>query len=90
MKETNNNLPGFRKVPKTGVIYVMTEAAKLGFKENREAWANLGQGAPETGQLEGAPDRITNICFNTDDHEYAPVNLRWWKTCSYKNSFHLR
>ena len=73
MKETNSNLPGFRKVPKTGVIYVMTEAAKLGFKEDRELWANLGQGAPETGQLEGAPDRITNISFSTDDHEYAPV-----------------
>ncbi len=74
MKESNSNLPGFRKVPKTGVIYVMTKAAELGFKKERELWANLGQGAPETGQLEGAPERITNICFSTDDHEYAPVS----------------
>ena len=37
-------IPGFRAVPKTGVIYVMTEAAKHGFHYEHPAWANLGQG----------------------------------------------
>jgi aspartate/methionine/tyrosine aminotransferase len=66
-------LPGFRNVPRTGVIYVMTEAAKRGFNEDRHLWANLGQGAPETSEIEGAPERIKSISFSTDDHEYAPV-----------------
>ncbi len=66
-------LPGFRPVPKTGVIYVMTEAAKLGFNEERDQWSNLGQGAPETGPLENSPERINHLDFSSDDHEYAPV-----------------
>lgn len=70
MKKANGT---FRPVPKTGVIYVMSEAAKRGFNEERALWANFGQGAPETGELEGAPDRITNISFTTDEHEYTPV-----------------
>lgn len=63
----------FRQVPKTGVIYVMTEALKRGFSENREAWANLGQGAPETGALLGSPKRITNIPVTEEQYEYSPV-----------------
>lgn len=63
----------FRPVPKTGVIYVMSEAAKRGFNEDRSHWANLGQGAPETGAIPGAPERITQVCFSIEDHEYTPV-----------------
>ncbi len=66
-------LPGFRPVPRTGVIYVMTEAAKLGFNEQRSEWSNLGQGAPETGPLPDSPERIDSLTFTSDDHEYAPV-----------------
>ena len=66
-------LPGFRPVPRTGVIYVMTEAAKLGFHEDRDQWSNLGQGAPETGPMPGAPERVESIHVSCDDHEYAPV-----------------
>src|ERR1700722_5854625 len=51
----------FRKVPRTGVIYVMGEAAKVGYRPGEEpgedAWCNLGQGAPETGPLPGSPPR---------------------------------
>lgn len=65
--------PGFRAVPRTGVIYVMTEAAKHGFRDNRDSWSNLGQGAPETGPIENAPDRVESLRFTCDDHEYAPV-----------------
>ncbi len=63
----------FRTVPRTGVIYVMNEAAKRGFRYGNPAWANLGQGAPETGQLPGAPPRLETIPVSAASHEYAPV-----------------
>ena len=63
----------FRQVPKTGVIYVMSEAAERGFHDNRSEWSNLGQGAPEIGMISGCPDRVTNIPVSPESHEYAPV-----------------
>lgn len=66
--------PGFRPVPRTGVIYVMTEAASKGYRPDSADWANLGQGAPETGPLPGAPDRVHSVALDDDDHEYAPVD----------------
>ncbi len=63
----------FRPVPRTGVIYVMTQAAERGFHYGHPDWANLGQGAPETGALPGAPDRVTTIELDEATHEYAPV-----------------
>jgi len=66
-------LSAFRAVPRTGVIYVMTEAAKRGYRAGHSEWANLGQGAPETGPLPGAPKRLESVHFETADHEYAPV-----------------
>jgi N-succinyldiaminopimelate aminotransferase len=68
-QESNN----FRSVPKTGVIYVMTEAAKNGYSPQDQSWANLGQGAPEVGELEGAPPRMTSFSCSIDDLEYGPV-----------------
>ena len=69
-----SNLPGFRSVPLTGVIYVMKEAASRGYSAHHPDWANLGQGAPETGSLPGAPPRISSIQLTDDEHEYAPVD----------------
>src|SRR5438093_837688 len=43
-----SNIPGFRFVPRTGVIYVMHEAMARGFSYDDPHWANLGQGSPET------------------------------------------
>jgi N-succinyldiaminopimelate aminotransferase len=63
----------FRTVPKTGVIYVTTEASNRGFRSNDPNWCNLGQGQPETGPLPGAPDRIHHLEIDVDDQEYAPV-----------------
>lgn len=63
----------FRAVPRTGVIYVMAEAAARGFHYGHPDWANLGQGAPETGPLPGAIDRITHVDISEAAHEYAPV-----------------
>jgi hypothetical protein len=71
----------FRKVPRTGVIYVMGEAAKLGYRHGGEpgedAWCNLGQGEPETGPLPGAPPRVESVNVAVNDLEYAPVAGLW-------------
>jgi len=71
------NLPAFRQVPRTGVIYVTTEANKLGFAHEAADWCNLGQGQPETGPLPGAPPRRSSIEIALDDQEYAPVAGLW-------------
>lgn len=66
-------IPGFRTVPRTGVIYVMHRAREQGYRAEHPDWANLGQGAPETGHLEGSPPRIENITINPTRHEYSPI-----------------
>ncbi len=66
-------IPGFRQVPKTGVIYVMHRAAEKGYKANDPLWSNLGQGAPETDRLPEAPPRIEHLSINPNHHEYSPV-----------------
>ena len=67
----------FRPVPRTGVIYVTTEAQKHGFSPAHPDWCNLGQGQPETGDLPGAPPRIQRVEIAVDDQEYAPVAGVW-------------
>ncbi len=66
-------IPGFRPVPFTGVIYVMAEAARHGYRYGHPEWCNLGQGMPETGPLPGAPPRVEAVQIALDDQEYAPV-----------------
>ncbi len=63
----------FRAVPRTGVIFVSEEAAKRGFRPGDTTWSNLGQGQPESGPLDGAPDRPSALPLLADDFEYAPV-----------------
>jgi N-succinyldiaminopimelate aminotransferase len=74
-------LGAFRKVPRTGVIYVMGEAGKLGYRHGGEptedGWCNLGQGQPETGPLPGSPPRCEAVTIAGDDQEYAPVAGLW-------------
>ena len=67
----------FQSVPRTGVIYVTTEAAARGWKRGDPSWANLGQGSPETGELPGAPPRVTKLDLIKRDHSYAPVAGVW-------------
>jgi len=74
---TPPSIPGFRPVPFTGVIYVMAEAAKRGYRYGHPEWANLGQGQPETGPLPGAPPRVHHVEIGVDDQEYAPVPGIW-------------
>jgi len=66
-------IPGFRHVPQTGVIFVMQRAAEKGYSPTDIDWVNLGQGAPETGPLEFAPERIQSFEIDPLAHEYSPV-----------------
>ncbi len=66
-------IPGFRTVPRTGVIYVMSRAAELGFSYGHPEWANLGQGSPETGPLPGSPPRIEALQVKPSLQAYSPV-----------------
>ena len=67
----------FRSVPRTGVIYVTTEASARGFDPSDPEWCNLGQGQPETGPIEGAPPRVSHIEIRPEDQEYSPVAGLW-------------
>lgn len=66
-------IPGFRRVPRTGVIYVMHRAEEAGFSYDDPAWANLGQGSPETGELPGAPPRVTALQITPTSRQYSPI-----------------
>lgn len=63
----------FRSVPRTGVIYVMARARERGFHYGHPDWANLGQGAPQTGPLPGSPSRVTRVDLDPVVDEYSPV-----------------
>lgn len=67
----------FRTVPRTGVIFVTTEAARQGYQPDDPQWCNLGQGQPETGELVGAPDRVLGIAIDPSERDYAPVAGVW-------------
>jgi hypothetical protein len=67
----------FRDVPRTGVIFVTTEAQRRGYAASPDDWCNLGQGMPESENLPGAPPRITELPVREGDHEYAPVAGLW-------------
>jgi N-succinyldiaminopimelate aminotransferase len=72
-----HSLHAFRQVPRTGVIFVTTEAQKRGYRTGDASWCNLGQGQPETGELPGAPARVHQVPTLVDDLEYAPVPGIW-------------
>ena len=56
------------------MIFVTTEAQRLGFgSDTQSQWINLGQGMPECGSLEGAPERVESISLDDLTHEYSPV-----------------
>lgn len=66
-------LAAFRRVPRTGVIFVTVEAGKAGFRMGDPDWCNLGQGQPDTAELPGAPPRVTSLPVLPGDLDYAPV-----------------
>ncbi|MBX7145576.1 MAG: pyridoxal phosphate-dependent aminotransferase [Oligoflexia bacterium] len=63
----------FRDMPYMGVIFVVVEAMKLGYSQEDPSWSNLGQGQPEVGALEGAPDRFPEVPVLPNDYAYGPV-----------------
>jgi hypothetical protein len=70
-------IPGFRSVPFTGVIFVMAEAGRRGYRYGHPDWCNLGQGQPETGPLPGAPARVSAVEIGPGDQDYAPIPGLW-------------
>ncbi len=72
-----NTHAAFRSVPRTGVSFVMAEAARRGFHYGHPEWVNLGQGAPETGAIEGGSERIESFVIDPAAHEYGPVAGMW-------------
>jgi N-succinyldiaminopimelate aminotransferase len=68
-----DSMHGFRSVPRTGVIFVTSEAERCGYKPTDSDWCNLGQGQPETGMLTGAPPRLNHLSIAENAYEYAPV-----------------
>jgi hypothetical protein len=62
-----------REVPYMGVIWVVAEAHKLGFRNGHPDWCNLGQGQPEVGPMAGAPERIADVHVEPEDHAYGPL-----------------
>ena len=62
-----------RDVPYMGVIFVVAEAMKLGFRNGDPDWCNLGQGQPEVGPMAGAPKRISSVTIAPEDHAYGPL-----------------
>jgi len=73
MTRTDPKLGALRDVPFMGVIWVVHEASKLGFKNGHPDWCNLGQGQPEVGPMEGAPPRIDAVEIHPEDHAYGPL-----------------
>ncbi|RMZ76342.1 hypothetical protein DV738_g4984, partial [Chaetothyriales sp. CBS 135597] len=58
----------------TGVIWCTEQAAKHGFLEDPESWANLGQGAPEVeDEIEGCFPRPASIPLSLNAREYGPT-----------------
>ena len=67
------DFPMVRYVPYMGVIWTVNEASKLGFYNGHPDWCNVGQGQPEVGTIEGAPDRIESLELEPSDAAYGPV-----------------
>jgi aspartate/methionine/tyrosine aminotransferase len=55
----------------------MAEAGRKGYRYGDPDWCNLGQGQPETGELPGAPPRVSAVEIGPGDQDYAPVPGLW-------------
>lgn len=73
LPDPQSDLAALRQVPYMGVIYVVAEAVKLGFRNGHPDWCNLGQGQPEIGEMRGAPKRISEVRLEPADHAYGPL-----------------
>lgn len=58
----------------TGVVWCTERASEYGFLEEPDAWANLGQGAPEVeDDIAGCFKRPETINISVAAREYAPT-----------------
>ncbi len=80
----------FRPVPRTGVIFVTSEAERRGYRASDPSWCNLGQGQPETGPLPGAPPRLPALAIPDDAYEYAPVAGLWELRAAVADAYNRR
>ncbi len=71
-KEHLKDFPMIRPVPYMGVIWVNHKAEELGYVAGDPDWFNLGQGQPEEGELEGAPERLSHLELHPKDYAYGP------------------
>lgn len=69
----SSEFQAFRSVTKTGVIFVMSAASERGFYYGNSEWANLGQGAPETGHIAHGALRLDDIPLPLSALEYGNV-----------------
>jgi aspartate/methionine/tyrosine aminotransferase len=63
----------FRSIPYMGIAQAMVDASQSGYRFGRPDWCNLGQGQPDVGRIEGAPNRLTWITLEPHDHSYGPA-----------------
>jgi hypothetical protein len=72
--QDEETVPGIVHPGSTGVIYCSDRAIANGFSyAASHEWANLGQGAPEVGEIPNAPPRPQSISISVDSLEYAPT-----------------
>ena len=69
----SKDFPMVRYGPYMGGIWTVNEASKLGFYNGHPDWCNVGQGQPEVGTIDGAPDRIESLKLQPSDAAYGPV-----------------
>ena len=74
MNPDEETVPGIEHPGSTGVIYCSDRAIANGFSYSTSGeWANLGQGAPEVGDIPGAAPRPTSINIPFESLEYGPT-----------------
>ncbi|KAL1600414.1 hypothetical protein SLS60_006799 [Paraconiothyrium brasiliense] len=58
----------------TGVVWTSERAYEHGYLENPDAWANLGQGAPEVDdEIKGCFERPKEVDISSHGREYGPT-----------------
>ncbi|KZP01138.1 aminotransferase [Calocera viscosa TUFC12733] len=70
---SEETVPGIQHPGSTGVIYCTDRAMANGFSYDADGWANLGQGAPEVGDIPGSVPKPTQIPVPHASLEYAPT-----------------
>mmetsp|Transcript_1163 Transcript_1163/g.2369 ORF Transcript_1163/g.2369 Transcript_1163/m.2369 type:complete len:466 (-) Transcript_1163:107-1504(-) len=72
--DSSKSRRSFRDLDYMGMVWVIAQAEKQGFSPSDPEWCNFGKGQPETGKLEGGPNRISTVNVLDEDFGYGPVN----------------